>query len=515
MIMLGALVLLVASTALAFAPPATTFQGRLTDPGGGYISDGTYNVTFRIYTQSGGGAPIWSSARQVTTAGGVFSVILGLNNPLNLPFDQLYWVGVQYEAEPEMAPRVPLTATPYALGVSENAAVTSLNGLTGDFSLIGGSNVNIAPSGGNLVISATGAGADSDWTVIGVNMYAAVSGNVGIGTSSPASKLHVVGDIVAGDDPTESYLRAHNGFGYSSFFGGDYSGQGGEFAMAQEDGSNYMFMQPDFDGDGGFFQIYDGNFGTAFQVDGNAGVDGRGVISGYGNSSFVVNLNELGNDAVSLPVDAVSAIEIQDEPGLASRIDHAFSSFALSSAQSVVTSRSITVPTDGYLLVTSSMEMELNHQGSSCYVTAGLSLTAGLPSNQDLSYYLPSTAGQGLYLNPTSPSAVFEVTAGTHTVNVVGQVSGSTDAVIWDAQLNIVFIPTAYGTVALASDADDGRQFDTDRNSPAMTAGDMAEERRLSIQDNDDRLARELADLRAQLEDLRADMNAQQLNGGQ
>jgi len=39
----------------------------------------------------------------------------------------------------------------------------------------------------------TSAGDDGDWTVSGNNMYAAVSGNVGIGTSNPAYRLHITG----------------------------------------------------------------------------------------------------------------------------------------------------------------------------------------------------------------------------------------------------------------------------------------------------------------------------------
>ncbi|UCC22599.1 MAG: hypothetical protein JSW23_00560 [Planctomycetota bacterium] len=36
--------------------------------------------------------------------------------------------------------------------------------------------------------------ADPDWTISGPNMYSGAAGNVGIGTSAPAHKLHVVGD---------------------------------------------------------------------------------------------------------------------------------------------------------------------------------------------------------------------------------------------------------------------------------------------------------------------------------
>ena len=37
---------------------------------------------------------------------------------------------------------------------------------------------------------------DNDWTVSGPNMYSTVSGNVGIGTSTPTAKLEVTEDIL-------------------------------------------------------------------------------------------------------------------------------------------------------------------------------------------------------------------------------------------------------------------------------------------------------------------------------
>jgi hypothetical protein len=71
------------------------------------------------------------------------------------------WLGVALTGDPEFTPRVELTASPYAI----RAAVAD--------SVVGGSG---------------GSGADADWTIDGTNIYR-VSGNVGIGTSNPVSKL--------------------------------------------------------------------------------------------------------------------------------------------------------------------------------------------------------------------------------------------------------------------------------------------------------------------------------------
>ena len=47
---------------------------------------------------------------------------------------------------------------------------------------------------GNGTWSPVASGADNDWTIAGNNMYSAVSGNVGIGSSTPSRKLYVAGE---------------------------------------------------------------------------------------------------------------------------------------------------------------------------------------------------------------------------------------------------------------------------------------------------------------------------------
>lgn len=60
-------------------------------------------------------------------------------------------------------------------------------------------------------IYAETAGGDSDWTISGNDMYSAVSGNVGIGTTAPGSKLDVVGNIAVSGTVDGVDVSAHAG----------------------------------------------------------------------------------------------------------------------------------------------------------------------------------------------------------------------------------------------------------------------------------------------------------------
>lgn len=68
-------------------PTKMNFQGRLTNSSGNILSDGSYNMTFRLYTASSGGSAVWTEAHdttnRVTVTNGLFSVQLGSVVPLS------------------------------------------------------------------------------------------------------------------------------------------------------------------------------------------------------------------------------------------------------------------------------------------------------------------------------------------------------------------------------------------------------------------------------------------------
>jgi len=157
-----------------------------------------------------------------------------------------------------------------------------------------------------------------------------------------------------------------------------------------------------------------------------------------------------------------------------------------------------------------SLEIDLRHEGTGAsYVTAGLSLSPNtVDSTQDLTYFIPGGAVNGSYLNPSTPTTVYPVSAGSHTVYLNARKVGTTDSRIWDAQLNLVFIPTNYGLVTLAGDVDQGDQETNQSVSRPLSSGDIASEQRTSAQANEQRMQRELDQMRADFEVLRREVES-------
>jgi len=96
-------------------PQTMSYQGMLTDSKGQIVADGAYKIQFRLYETETGGVAIWEEKLEVMLHEGVFDIILGETNPLNMPFDRPCWLGVTVDTGTELQPRIPLTAVPYSL----------------------------------------------------------------------------------------------------------------------------------------------------------------------------------------------------------------------------------------------------------------------------------------------------------------------------------------------------------------------------------------------------------------
>jgi hypothetical protein len=130
----------------AQAQATLSIQGVLQNFNGSAVDNGQYDITFRLYTTDAGGTALWSETQTVTVTGGVYSVLLGEVNPLTVPFDQPYYVGLTIPGGPEHTPRTRLTAAPYALSMQGQDNKFPSTGLVQMGSVATGTDITTATS---------------------------------------------------------------------------------------------------------------------------------------------------------------------------------------------------------------------------------------------------------------------------------------------------------------------------------------------------------------------------------
>ncbi len=99
------------------AQATLSVQGTMQNFNGTTVDNGGYDILFKLYTAETGGTAVWSETQTVQVVNGVYSVLLGAVNPLNAAFDVPYFLGTTLPGGPELAPRSPLTSSPYSLSV--------------------------------------------------------------------------------------------------------------------------------------------------------------------------------------------------------------------------------------------------------------------------------------------------------------------------------------------------------------------------------------------------------------
>jgi len=118
------------SASSAVVPTLVNFSGALTDVNGKPLT-GIVGVTFYLYKDQEGGAPLWLETQNVQPdKTGHYSVMLGSTMSTGLPADlfasgEARWLGVQVQGQAEQ-PRVMLLSVPYALKAGDAATVGGL-----------------------------------------------------------------------------------------------------------------------------------------------------------------------------------------------------------------------------------------------------------------------------------------------------------------------------------------------------------------------------------------------------
>jgi hypothetical protein len=107
----------------AVVPSIVKFNGTVSDLNGKPLT-GTVGVTFLLYEEETGGAPLWIETQNVQPdRSGNYTVILGSTTSHGLPADafagnEARWLGVQPSGQAEQ-PRVVLASVPYALKAAD------------------------------------------------------------------------------------------------------------------------------------------------------------------------------------------------------------------------------------------------------------------------------------------------------------------------------------------------------------------------------------------------------------
>lgn len=261
--LLAITVLLIAASSLAgyaVIPQTLNYQGVLTDAGGSAVSDGTYSLTFRLYDVPAGGSPLWDETQgTVNVSKGIFNVDLGTVEPLNLSFDEQYFLGISVEGEAELVPRIFLDAAAYSLasrsvrGTSNVIPADGFVGIgtlspndpltvessdavgirfNGSASAWAGIYTNATQSSGrpqfgytrgSVLKASTYVDTDDTWKLYmngSVRLTVKPDGTVGIGMTAPLERLDIAGAIRIG-------TAAGTNAGTMRFSGGDFEGYDG------------------------------------------------------------------------------------------------------------------------------------------------------------------------------------------------------------------------------------------------------------------------------------------------
>ncbi|MFZ0299519.1 MAG: hypothetical protein WAM13_14310 [Candidatus Sulfotelmatobacter sp.] len=194
-------------------PRLVRFSGTAKDLNGSPLT-GVVGITFALYSEQSGGAPLWLETQNATAdSNGHYTALLGSTKPDGLPAElftteQARWVGVQVSGQAEQ-PRVLLVSAPYALKARDAETIGGLPPsafvLAGPVAAGSGSGSGTAETASPLTATdVTTTGGTTSYlpifsgaaTIIDSSVFqtgSGATGKIGVDTTTPATTLDVNG----------------------------------------------------------------------------------------------------------------------------------------------------------------------------------------------------------------------------------------------------------------------------------------------------------------------------------
>lgn len=94
-------------------------QGKLSDATGNPLN-GSYTISASIYNVASGGVALCTDADPVTVTNGLFVFEMDFCTPTDLSGSEQLYLGIKVGSDPEMTPRRPIFANPFAWGIRAN-----------------------------------------------------------------------------------------------------------------------------------------------------------------------------------------------------------------------------------------------------------------------------------------------------------------------------------------------------------------------------------------------------------
>ncbi len=466
------------SASAQFYSDSFTYQGSLSENGA--PANGFYDITFLVYDDELGGAPITNGTVTVTNVqvtDGLFSteVDFGVFGDIFNTFTPR-WIELRVSESGQpgttiLEPRQKLTpATLANFSLQSGYAVSS------------GTSLQDAYHNGNTI--------HFDNTNGPINLQE-FSGN------SPVINFN------------NALAQARLVLGSNSFEDAGFMVLGGAL------GNAIIRMENDFStGGGGFFVLSRNDVGDSGVVmQGNVSGNENAALSIIGaDRAMALNTNAAGDESVVVPNSAINATEMLNEPGVAETSNSGLTALTQASPTiDVIRSITIDAPSGGYVLVMATAEVSLGHfAGTTTSVNLGISANeTSFFANTDHETRIPSTAPDGVYDYTVTVHALMSATAGANTYYFLGDLNNNAPVTcsILDQQVTALFVPTAYGPAALQLQSNLPDEYN--QVSPPMSQLDILAERDAAIQANAARQQRELEEMRAVIQQLKEQIDEQ------